>query len=75
MHTIVPRDRERANVLAAVKAEALKRRPDGRPGRPLRAVAVQTFGRGEGMVHVLIEQRNDGKIANCWQGQCFHLSS
>ena len=31
MHTIVPRDRKAAIVLAAVKGEALARRPDGRP--------------------------------------------
>jgi hypothetical protein len=40
MHTIVPRDRKRAVVLAAVKGEALSRRPRGRPGPPLSATAV-----------------------------------
>jgi hypothetical protein len=30
MHTIVPRDRNDAIVLVAVKGEALTRRPDGR---------------------------------------------
>ena len=43
MHTIVPRDRKAAIVLAAVKGEALTRRPDGRPGPPLRATAVRTL--------------------------------
>jgi hypothetical protein len=40
MHTIVPRDRKRAVVLAAAKGDALSRRPDGRPGPPLRATAA-----------------------------------
>jgi hypothetical protein len=40
MHSIVPRDRKAAIVLATVKGEALARRPDGRPGPPLRAMAV-----------------------------------
>ena len=31
MHSIVPRDRKAAIVLAAVKGDALMRRPDGRP--------------------------------------------
>jgi hypothetical protein len=31
MHTIVPRDRKAAIVLATVKSEALARRPDGHP--------------------------------------------
>src|SRR5579872_2364948 len=38
-HSIVPRTPKAAVVLAAVKGEALKRRPDGRPGPPLRAAA------------------------------------
>src|SRR5216683_5202012 len=37
MHSIVPRDRKAAIVLAAAKGEALARRP----GSPLRATAVQ----------------------------------
>jgi hypothetical protein len=37
MHSIVPRDRKAAIALAAVKGEALARRP----GPPLRATAVQ----------------------------------
>src|SRR5216684_8842638 len=37
MHSIVPRDRKAAIVLAAAKGEALV----GRPGPPLRATAVQ----------------------------------
>jgi hypothetical protein len=41
MRSIVPRDRKAAIVLAAVKGEALARRPSGRPGPPLRATAVQ----------------------------------
>jgi hypothetical protein len=41
MHSIVPRDRKADIVLAAVKGEALARRPDRRPGAPLRATAVQ----------------------------------
>jgi hypothetical protein len=41
MHSIVPRCRKAAIVLAAVKGEALARRPDRRPGAPLRATAVQ----------------------------------
>jgi hypothetical protein len=41
MHSIVPRDRKAAMVLATVKGEALARRPGGRPGPPLRATAVQ----------------------------------
>jgi hypothetical protein len=41
MHAILPRDRMAAIVLAAVKGEALARRPDGRPGPPLRATAEQ----------------------------------
>jgi len=36
-------DRKAAIGLAAVNAEALARRPDGRPGRPLRATAVQVL--------------------------------
>jgi hypothetical protein len=40
MHTIVPRDRKHAVVLAAVKGEALSRRPRGRLGPPLRATAI-----------------------------------
>jgi hypothetical protein len=40
-HSIVPRDRRAAIVLAAVKGEALARRPDGRPGPLLRATAVK----------------------------------
>jgi hypothetical protein len=43
MHSVVPRDRKAAIVLAAVKGEALARRPDGRPGPPLRATAVQVL--------------------------------
>jgi hypothetical protein len=31
MHSIVPKDRQAAIVLAAVKGEALARQPDGRP--------------------------------------------
>jgi hypothetical protein len=41
MHSIVPRDRKAAIVLATVKGEALARRPGGRPEPPLRATAVQ----------------------------------
>jgi hypothetical protein len=41
MNSIVPRDHKAAIVLAAVKGEALARGPGGRPGRPLRATAVQ----------------------------------
>jgi len=41
MHATVLRDRKAAIVLAAVKGEAPARRPDGRPGPPLRATAVQ----------------------------------
>ena len=40
MHAIAPRDRKAAIVLAAVQGEALSRRPGGRPGPPLRAMAV-----------------------------------
>ena len=43
MHSIFPRDRKAAIVLATVKGEALARRPDGRPGLPLRATAVQVL--------------------------------
>lgn len=43
MHTIIPRDRKAAIVLAAVKGEALTRQPDGRPGPPLRATALGTL--------------------------------
>ncbi|MGH6707542.1 MAG: hypothetical protein ACREEK_01105, partial [Bradyrhizobium sp.] len=43
MHTIIPRDRKAAIVLAAVKGEALTRRPNGRPGPPLRATTVRTL--------------------------------
>jgi hypothetical protein len=45
MHMILPMDRKAAIVLAAVKGEALARRPDGRPGPPLRATAVQILAR------------------------------
>src|SRR5712664_506114 len=41
MHSILRRDRKAAIVLAAVKGEALARRPDGRPAPPLRATALQ----------------------------------
>jgi hypothetical protein len=41
MHSIVPRDRNDAIVLATVKGKAPARRPGGRPGPPLRATAVQ----------------------------------
>src|ERR1700730_17869778 len=40
MHAIDPRDRKAAIVLAAIKGEALSRRPGGRPRLPLRATAV-----------------------------------
>jgi hypothetical protein len=40
MHSILPRDRKAAIVLATAKCEALARRPDGSPGPPLRAMAV-----------------------------------
>ena len=53
-----------ADVLTAIRGEAPARRPDGRPGRPLRTGGGANFGRGEGMVSVLIEQGNDGKTAN-----------
>ena len=42
-HTIVPRVRKRAIVLVAVKDDARTRRPNGRPGPPLRATAVRTL--------------------------------
>jgi len=41
MHNATLRDRNAAIVLAAVKGNALARRPDGRPGPLLRATAVQ----------------------------------
>src|SRR5450631_1190111 len=41
MHSVVPRDRKAAIAMATVKGKALARRPDGRPGPPLRATAVQ----------------------------------
>jgi hypothetical protein len=50
MHSVVPRDRKAAIVLATVEGDALARRPDGRPsdrcpragsGPPLRATAAQ----------------------------------
>ena len=41
MHSIVPRDRKAAIVLATVKGEALVRRPGGRPRPTPRAAAVQ----------------------------------
>src|SRR6266852_2683490 len=41
MHSIVPRDRKAAIVLAAAKGEALARRP----GPPLRATAVRILSR------------------------------
>jgi len=41
MHRATPRDRNAAIVLAAVKGSALARRPDGRPGPPLRAMAAK----------------------------------
>src|ERR1700730_13846494 len=40
VHAIAPRDRKAAIVLAAVQGETLSRRPIGRPGPPLRAMAV-----------------------------------
>jgi hypothetical protein len=40
-HTIAPRNRKAAIVLAAVKGKALTRQPDGRPGPPLRAMAMR----------------------------------
>jgi hypothetical protein len=40
MHAIAPRHRKAAIVLAAVKGEAPSRRPRGRRGPPLRAMAV-----------------------------------
>jgi hypothetical protein len=40
MHAIAPRHRKAAIVLAAVQGEAHSRRPRGRPGPPLRAMAV-----------------------------------
>ncbi|MFN4925405.1 hypothetical protein [Bradyrhizobium sp.] len=43
MHNATLRDRNAAIVLAAVKGDALARRPDGSPGPPLRAVAVRTL--------------------------------
>jgi hypothetical protein len=43
MHSIVPRDRKAAIVLAAVKGEALTRRPDGRPGPRLRATVARNL--------------------------------
>jgi len=43
MHSIDPRDRKAAIVLATVKGEALKRRPDGRPGQPIRATTVRNL--------------------------------
>jgi len=43
MHSVVPRDRRAAIALATVKGEALARRPDGRPGPPRRATAVQVL--------------------------------
>ncbi len=42
-HTIVPRGRKRAIVRATIKGEALTRRPNGRPGPPLRATAERTL--------------------------------
>jgi hypothetical protein len=71
MNSIVPRDRNAAIVLAAVKGEALARGPGGRPGRPLRAPAVRVLADG-GMVRALTEQRNDGRHAILRQG---HSSS
>ena len=41
MHSATPRDRNAAIVLATVKGNALARRPDGRPGPPLHAMAMQ----------------------------------
>jgi anti-sigma factor RsiW len=43
MHAIVRRDRKRAIVLAAIKGEALARRPDGCPGRRCARVAARTL--------------------------------
>src|ERR1700686_1793337 len=40
MHATAPRDRKPAIVLAAVQGKAHLRRPRGRPGPPLRAMAV-----------------------------------
>ncbi len=63
VHSIGPRDRKPAFVLAAVQGDAVTRRPDCRRGPPLRATAVRTFGRDEGMIRVLTEQRSDRRFA------------
>jgi hypothetical protein len=73
MNNITLRVRKAAIVLAAVKGEALTRRPDGRPleslseGR-LWTAAVRdgrmSFGRDEGMARALTEQRKGRRFVN-----------
>ena len=65
--TAIPIEDEHATVLAAIQGKAASRRPFGRPGRPLCAVASTTLVGTEEWCRS-IEQRNDRQSARGTHG-------